>query len=174
MGWRAAHIAPAPTSLYELIVTDVAVSGSNLGAFPSGVGSPDAVGYGDGRWLVIDNGTRELWRFNPDDPGDESGVYGLVGDFPSGLTQPNGIGYGDGRWLAIDIFSREIWRLNPDDPGDESGVYGLVGALPSGPFPNSIGYGDGRWLAVDVTLDGLWKVQPGRSRRRVRRLWTGR
>ena len=132
-----------------------------VGDLPPRLTSPNGIGYGDGRWLVVEPFGDELWRINPDSPGDESGDYGLVGDLPSGLTSPNGIGYGDGRWLVVDTTGDELWRINPDSPGDESGDYGLVGSLPSGlTNPRGIGYGDGRWLVVDNTGDELWRINP--------------
>ena len=163
MGWRAVHNATSPQleALYSLIVTDISVTGVNLGNLLSGITQPSGIAYGDGRWLVVDIAGGELWRINPDNPLDETGVYGLVGEFPSGITFPSGIAFGDGRWLVVDSGGDELWRINPDDPDDVSGVFGLVGNLPSGiTSPRGIGYGNGRWLVVDDTGDELWRINP--------------
>ena len=113
------------------------------------------------RWLVGDTTGDELWRINPDDPGDTSGDFGLVGDFPSGLTSPQGVAYGDGRWLVADAGGDELWRINPDDPGDTSGDFGLVGDFPSGlGSPRGFAYGDGRWLVADAGGNELWRINP--------------
>ena len=136
----------------------------SLGALPSGLSEPTGLAFGDGRWLAVDDAGDELWRINPDDPGDTTGVYGLVGVLPLGLSEPTGLAFGDGRWLVVDDSGDELWRLNPDDPGDTTGVYGLVGVLPSGlSAPTALAFGDGRWLAADRNADfdnDLWRINP--------------
>ena len=131
MGWRAVHIS-SPDRVYSLVVTDSSVTGANLGNLPSGLTNPQGIGYGDDRWLVVDTDGDDLWRINPDNPGDTSGVYGRVGNLRSALGAPRGIGYGDDRWLVVDAAGDDLWRINPDNPGDISGDYGEVGNLPSG------------------------------------------
>ena len=135
-----------------------------IGNMPAALQAARGIGYGDGRWLVVDLFGDSLWRINPDDPDDTSGDYGLVGDLPTGLGSVTGIGYGDGQWLAVDNNGDELWRINPDDPDDTSGDYGLVGDLPTGiTAPQGIGYGDGQWLVVNQRaniIGELWRINP--------------
>ena len=112
-------------------------------------------------WLCTDDSGNELWRFNPDNPADVSGDFGLVGPLPATLRGPEGLGFGAGRWLAADTSGDELWRINPDNPADESGDFGLVGPLPGGlTLPRGLAYGAGRWLVVDDSGNELWRINP--------------
>ena len=157
-GTLAAGVVDQPSTgawRYRVRAVNAVDSGPWSGWVGVNVGLPEILLF------VVDSAGDELWRINPDNPGDVSGDYGLVGDLPSGLTNPNGIAYGDGRWLVVDNTGDELWRINPDNPGDASGDYGLVGDLPSGlAAPRGGGYGDSRWLIVDSSGGELWRINP--------------
>ena len=123
-------ISPTLTTSYRLTVS--ALSGF-IGASATQTITVDVTpASSTSAWLVTNLIGNGLWRINPDDPSDETGVYGLLGSLPSGLFTRTGMNYGENKWLVLDNASDELWRVNPNDPDDETGDYGLVGSLPSG------------------------------------------
>ena len=128
-----------------------------LGALPSAVTLGTAMTSHGGHLYLISN--RGLWRINPDNPSDESGVYGYLGDLPSGVTTPNGMTSHEGFLYVADNAGNELWRINPSDPDDTSGDYGLVGTLPSGlTGPNAMASHGGFLYVADDAGNELWRI----------------
>ena len=77
------------------------------GRLPPGIeGATGAVGYkGD---VIVANRddqdgeeVNDLWRINPQNPGDISGVYGKLGDLPASLIDVESLAFHDGELYAL-------------------------------------------------------------------------
>ncbi len=110
--------------------------------------------------LVIDNAPNSIWRLNPANPSDTSGIYGSLGSLPSdaaghGIGSLNGIVY-------VVSAALHIWQVDLTNPGN---------SIDLGPIPTGIviaygleGYSGDLFLAASNDnpqhLKGLWKINP--------------
>ena len=165
--WSLAHRGPTRATSYggltrTIRATKPASTASSV-SFPPGA---DKLTYGIGlrRWSLAHRRTLtgdELWRINPDNPGDEtSGVYGLVGVFPIRA---------DDSPTSLGVWRRPLARRGQlvvtsygastrTTLSDTSGVYGLVGTFPS-ELTSPSGHLDtamaaGSWSILQVTSSG--------------------
>ena len=102
----------------------------------------------------------KFWRINPNDPDDQTGIYGLVGNLPSLIGRPDGMASdGTNIYVASATNPDTVYRINPSNPSDETGIYGVVGYLPSGlEVPFSMTYFGGEFYIADDTGDELWEI----------------
>ena len=133
-----------------------------LGEFPGMFNSPQALASHGGELFGVQNlntGNRSLWRINPDNPSDQSGIYGLLGEFPPGLDDPTGLVSHEGRLLCSSGGSAGwLWNVNPDNPLDISGDYGrIAGALPSN-SPAGLASREGELLLSGNNR--IWNINP--------------
>ena len=140
------------------------------GRLPPGIeGATGAVGYkGDvivaNRYDQDGEEVNDLWRINPQNPGDTTGVYGKQGDLPASLIDVESLDFHEGELYALAGDEAEnLWRINIDNPSDETGDYGLVGTMAyRDAFRAAIASHKGKLLAVKSRggADELWNVNP--------------
>ena len=126
------------SQLYRIDASDpdtIPDDGTREYDLPGDFAGPLSVVSHNGAFYAVESrpGRDRLWRINPDDPSDRSGIYGIVGTLPVGLTIGTAAASFNGKLLIFDQQSpnSELWNINPDNPPDVSGEYGHVGNLPS-------------------------------------------
>ena len=104
-----------------------------IGPFPADLEVAGAMGsFGGGLYVIEDTPLQEekLWRINPANPADETGVYGLVGalpsQFPLDVQSPRDMASHSGRLYLAE--TRSVWRFS--DPANSAGAAKLSGFTP--------------------------------------------
>ena len=156
--------------LYKYSLTDL--SGGHVGQLlaTGGIAANGLTFIGNDLLVACyDNNNTYVYRVNPNNPSDTSGVYGSKGRMrPTGRSEitvtPNGNVY------MFRQNTRNIYRINPDSVGSTTSPYGIVGTVPRLPPQSyfdtvleSLPDGDLVLLASDTPQRpnyGLYRINP--------------